>query len=185
MNVQTVRKNGYNMIAKLFDLQNFKIIPTVHCHTIKWLKVLMDEYKKDNEYLKVYQYLFYMTYPNPDDNPYFHWKESEKEEQIMQDIEGDFSTEDGNIAIALNKLRKMYETPTSRAYDGIAGMLDNLATYMKTTVITDGKDGNISGIIQAAKNYEAVRASFKGAFKDLQEEQQSRIRGDKNVAYDQ
>ena len=173
------------MIAKLFDLQNFKVVPTVHCHTISWLKILMDVYKEKDEYLKVYQYLFYMTYPSPDDNPYFHFKASEKEEQIMLDIEGDFSTEDPLIREALDNLKKMYETPTSRAYDGIAGMLDKLAKYMKNTEITDGKDGNISGIIQAAKNYEAVRASFKGAFKDLQEEQQSRIRGAKNVAYDQ
>ena len=33
------------MIAKLFDIQNFKIIPTIHCHTISWLKDIMDEYK--------------------------------------------------------------------------------------------------------------------------------------------
>ena len=173
------------MIAKLFDLQNFKIIPTVHCHTIKWLKILMDEYKEDDEYLKVYQYLYYMTYPSPDDNPYFHFIESEKEEQIISDIEGNFSTEDENIIIALRNLKKMYETPTSRAYDGISGMLDKLAKYMKTSEITDGKDGNINSLISAAKNFEAVRASFKGAFKDLHEEQTSRIRGDKNVAYDQ
>jgi hypothetical protein len=173
------------MIAKLFDIQNFKVIPTVHCHTLKWLKDIMDEYEADEEYLKVYQYLFYMTYPNPDDNPFFHFKASEKEEQILEDINAEFSTEDPLIKIALDKLQKMYETPTSRAYDGISGMLDKLAVYMKTTTITDGRDGNISGIIQAAKNFEAVRASFKGAFKDLQEEQQSRVRGDKGLAYDQ
>ena len=144
------------MIAKLFDIQNFKIIPTVHCYTISWLKDIMDEYKKDDEYLKVYQYLFYMTYPSPDDNPYFHFKLSEKEEQILDDIEANFSTEEPLILLALDNLKKMYETPTSRAYDGIAGMLDKLAKYMKTTDITDGRDGNITGIVQAAKNFEAV-----------------------------
>lgn len=173
------------MIAKLFELQNFKIVPTEHCYTIKWLKAIMDEYKEDKEYLKVYQYLFYMTYPSPDDNPYFHFIESDKEEQILEDIEANFSTEDDLVQEALVRIKKMYETPTSRAYDGIAGMLDKLAKYMKTTEITDGKDGNISALVQAAKNFEAVRASFKGAFKDLQEEQQTKIRGNKGQAYDQ
>ena len=173
------------MIAKLFDLQNFKIIPTVHCHTIKWLKILMDEYKEDDEYLKVYQYLYYMTYPSPDDNPYFHFKASEKEEEIIRAIEGNFSTEDKTIQIALRNLKKMYETPTSRAYDGIAGMLDKLATFMKSEAITTGRDGNMNAIIAAAKNYDQIRQSFKGAYKDLQEEQQSRVRGDKNIGYDQ
>lgn len=173
------------MIAKLFDLQNFEIVPTIHCHTISWLKAIMDEYEEDKEYLKVYQYLFYMTYPNPDDNPYFHFKASDKEEQILEDIQANFSTEDELVQEALQKLKVMYETPTSRAYDGIAGMLDKLAKYMKNTEITDGRDGNISGIIQAAKNFEQVRASFKGAYKDLKEEQEARVRGDKGLAYDQ
>ena len=38
----------------------------------------MDNYPDD--YLKIYQYLFYMTCPNPDMNPFFHTPEHEKEE---------------------------------------------------------------------------------------------------------
>jgi expansin (peptidoglycan-binding protein) len=78
----------------------------------------------------------------------------------------------------------MYETPTSRAYKGIASMLDRLARYMEITTITAGRDGNINSLISAAKNYEAIRQSFKGAYKDLQEEQSSRVRGGQGLAYD-
>lgn len=173
------------MIAKLFDIQNFKIIPTIHCHSIVWLKAIMDEYSEDEEYLKVYMYLFYMTYPSPDDNPYFHFKASQKEEQILEDIEANFSTECDMIQLALNNMKRMYETPTSRAYEGIAGMMDKLAVFMKSETITTGRDGNMSAIIQAAKSYDQIRQSFKGAFKDLQEEQESRVRGGKGLAYDQ
>ncbi|HPQ79773.1 MAG TPA: hypothetical protein PLG47_04935 [Candidatus Dojkabacteria bacterium] len=173
------------MIAKLFDIQNGKIVPTEHCYTIGWLKDIMDEYKENKEYLKVYMYLFYMTYPSPDVNPYFHIKDSEKEELILEDIKANFSVEDELVVLGLMKIKKMYETPTSRAYEGIAGMLDKLAKYMKTTDITDGRDGNITSLVTAAKNFEQVRASFKGAFKDLQEEQESRVRGGKGLGYDQ
>ena len=173
------------MIAKLFDIQNFKIIPTTHCYTILWLKNIMDEYEENKEYLKVYQYLFYMTYPSPDENPYFHFKSSEKSEQILEDIGAEFSTEDELVQIALRNLKKMYETPTSRAYEGIAGMMDKLAVFMKTETITTGRDGNMTAIISAAKSYDQIRQSFKGAYKDLQEEQQSRVRGDKGLGYDQ
>jgi hypothetical protein len=173
------------MIAKLFDIQNFKIIPTTHCYSILWLKNIMDEYAEEEEYLKVYMYLFYMRYPSPDDNPYFHFRASEKEEQIMLDIGANFLTEDDTIQIALRNLKKMYETPTSRAYDGIAGMMDKLAKFMKTEEITTGRDGNMSAIVAAAKSYDQIRQSFKGAYKDLQEETQSRVRGDKNIGYDQ
>jgi hypothetical protein len=55
---------------------------------------------------------------------------------------------------------------------------------MEATPITHGRDGNMNSIITAAKNYEAIRQSFKGAYKDLQEEQQSKVRGGQGLAYD-
>jgi hypothetical protein len=171
------------MIVKLFDIQNGKVIPTEHCYTLKALKMVMDNYP-DN-YIKIYQYLFYMTCPNPDLNPFFYTPDLDKESLILDQIEADFSTEDEDIYIALQFCQRMYETPTSRAYKGIASMLDRLGRYMETTPITHGRDGNITALVNAAKNYEAIRASFKGAYKDLQEEQSSRVRGGIGMAYDQ
>jgi len=171
------------MIVKLFDIQNGKVIPTEHCYTLKALKVVMDNYP-DN-YIKIYQYLFYMTCPNPDLNPFFYTPDLDKESLILDQIEADFSTEDEDVYIALQFCQRMYETPTSRAYKGIASMLDRLGRYMETTPITHGRDGNITALVNAAKNYEAIRASFKGAYKDLQEEQSSRVRGGIGMAYDQ
>jgi hypothetical protein len=143
----------------------------------------MDEYPDD--YLKIYMYLFYMCCPNPDLNPFFFTPDVDKESLVLQQIGAEFSTEDETIFIALKFCEKMYETPTSRAYKGIASMLDRLARYMEVTTITAGRDGNINSLIAAAKNYEAIRASFKGAYKDLQEEQSSRVRGGIGTAYDQ
>jgi hypothetical protein len=171
------------MIVKLFDIQNGKVIPTEHCYTLKALKDVMDNYPDD--YIKIYQYLFYMTCPNPDLNPFFYTPDIDKEQLILEQIGAEFSTEDEDIHIALQFCQRMYETPTSRAYKGIASMLDRLGRYMETTPITHGRDGNITALVNAAKNYEAIRASFKGAYKDLQEEQSSRVRGGIGMAYDQ
>lgn len=171
------------MIIKLFEVQNNVVVPTEHCYTLKALKDIMDEYPDD--YLKIYQYLFYMTCPNPDMNPFFYTPDTDKEHMIMTQIEGEFSTEDDTVFTALKFCERMYETPTSRAYKGIASMLDRLARYMETATITTGRDGNMNSLISAAKNYEAIRQSFKGAYKDLQEEQQSKVRGGIGMAYDQ
>ena len=171
------------MIVKLFDIQNGKVIPTEHCYTLKALKVVMDNYP-DN-YIKIYQYLFYMTCPNPDLNPFFYTPEVDKESLILDQIEADFSTEDEDVFIALQFCQRMFETPTYRAYKGIASMLDRLARYMETTTITAGRDGNINSLVAAAKNFDQIRASFKGVYKDLQEEQSSRVRGGIGMAYDQ
>jgi hypothetical protein len=171
------------MIVKLFDIQNGKVIPTEHCYTLKALKIVMDNYP-DN-YIKIYQYLFYMTCPNPDLNPFFYTPEVDKESLILDQIEADFSTEDEDVFIALQFCQRMFETPTYRAYKGMASMLDRLARYMETTTITAGRDGNINSLVAAAKNFDQIRASFKGVYKDLQEEQSSRVRGGIGMAYDQ
>lgn len=170
-------------MVRLFDISNGKVVPTEHCYTINYLKGIMDHYP-DN-YIKIYCYLFYMTCPNPDLNPYFDVPEDDKEELIMRDIDADFMSDDDIIEAALDGCRKLYDTPTWRAYRGIKTMLDRLAHYMETTPISHGRDGNITALVNAAKNYEAIRASFKGAYKDLQEEQQSKIRGGAGMAYDQ
>ena len=170
------------MLVKLFDIQNNKVVPSEHCYTLKALKDIMENYPED--YLKIYQYLFYMTCPNPDMNPFFHTPDIDKEHLILQQIEAEFSPEDDDIHVSLQFCQRMYETPTSRAYKGIATMLDRLGRYMETTPISHGRDGNITALVNAAKNYEAIRNSFKGAYKDLQEEQQSRVRGGLGMAYD-
>jgi len=114
-----------------------------------------------------------------------HDLEHEKEDIIVEEIALEESTEDSKIRYALDMCTKMYETPTSRAYMGIKKALDNIATYMANTQITDGRDGNISQIRAVAKDFDSIRQSFKGAYKDLQEEQQSNVRGGIGLGYDQ
>jgi len=171
------------MTIKLFDIENGVVVPTEHCYTLKALKDVMDEYPE--EHLKIYLYLFYMSCPNPDLNPFFYTPEMDKEDLILKQINSDFSVEDDSIHKALQFCQKMYETPTSRAYKGIASMLDRLARYMETQSITDGRDGNINSIVSAAKNFDQIRSSFKGVYKDLQDEQSSKVRGGIGMAYDQ
>jgi hypothetical protein len=170
-------------MVKIFDLQNGVVVPTEHCYTLNFLKRIMDEYP-DN-YMTIYMYLFYMTCPNPDMNPFFDTPENEKEELIISQLNVDFSTEDDAILAALELCKKLYETPTYRAFMGIKHMLDRLAKYMETTTIEHGRDGNINSLVNAAAKFEQIRISFKGAYKDLMEEQKSQVRGGQHLAYDQ
>ncbi len=171
------------MIVKLFDIQNGKVIPSEHCYTLKTLKTIIEEYPE--EHLQIFQYVFYMTYPNPDLNPFFTTPELEKEFIILREIDADFSTEDDLVQDALKLCRQLYETPTYRAYKGIQSMLDKLARYMEQTPIEHGRDGNINSIVNAAAKFEQIRSSFKGAYSDLMEEQKSTVRGGQGLAYDQ
>ncbi len=170
-------------MIRLFDIQNGKVVPTEHCYTIKTLKSIMDEYGDDA--LKVYAYVFYMTCPSPDANPFFDVPEADKEDLILKEVDADFSTDDDRIYAAIKLCEKLYQTPTYRAYMGIKTMLDRLARYMETTEIEHGRDGNITALVNAAAKFEAIRQSFKGTLKDLEEEQQSQVRGGQSLAYDQ
>ena len=169
-------------MIRLFEISNNTVIPTEHRHTIKWLKAIIDEYP-DN-HLNVLAYIFYMTCPNQE-NPYFNLPEEIREDNIEEDIEINFDTEDEIIQTALKKAEGLYETPSVRAYKGISKMLDNLSDYMGETKIVHGRDGNISALVQAAKNFQAIRESFKGVAKDLEAEQQAHVRGNQSLGYDQ
>lgn len=170
-------------MIKFLEIQGGVIIPTEHCYIINWLKDIMDKYP-DN-YLKIYAYLFYMTCNSDELNPYFNMPETEKEEVILRDVDADFSTDDDLIVRALENATLLYETSTTRAYKGISSMLDRLATYMEKTPITHGRDGNINSLLTAGAKYDAIRNSFKGAYRDLKEEQQTRTRGGGELGYDQ
>lgn len=170
-------------MVRLFDIQNGQVVPSEHCYTLNSLKRIMDEYGE--EAVKVYAYLFYMTCPNPDLNPFFDVPEQDKEELILAEVDGDFSGEDESIRGALKVCQKMYETPTYRAYQGIKIALDNMATFMATEKPTSGRDGSATALLRIAERFDSVRQSFKGVYRDLQEEQQSSVRGGQRLAYDQ
>ena len=170
-------------MVRLFDIENGKVIPTEHCYTLKFLKDIME--KHPEHFLKIYMYLFYMTCPNPDMNPFFDVPEEDKEELVLKEVEIDFSVDDEEIVYALKMCSKMYETPTFRAYQGIKIFLDNMAKSLATETLTFGRDGSSPALLRMAEKYDEVRQSFKGVYKDLMEEQKSSVRGGQNLAYDQ
>ena len=167
------------MLVKLFDIQNGKVIPSEHCYSIKTLKKVMDEYP--DTFMSVYLYIFYMSCPDPDMNPFFNMTEHEKEDIIIEEIEFEESTEDEVIINAM----KLYHTPTYRAYKGIKTMLDRLARYMEKTQIEHGRDGNLTALVNTAAKFDSIRQSFKGAYNDMKDEQKSQVRGGQGLAYDQ
>ena len=171
------------MIVRLFDVQNGKAVPAESCYTLASLKAVMEAFP--DTYMSVYQYVFYMTCPNPDLNPFFNLPEHEKEDMIIEEVQLEESPEDEVIIKAIETCKKLYETPTYRAYKGIKSMLDRLARYMETTSIEHGRDGNINSLVNAAAKFEQIRNSYKGAFSDMKQEQERHVRGGQGLAYDQ
>jgi hypothetical protein len=170
-------------MVRLFDISNGAVIPSEHCYTLKDLKAVIEAYPTDH--IDVFAYVFYMTCPNPDLNPFFDVVETDKETLILRQLNPSFSVEDPVVINAVKLCEQLYETPTLRSYMGIKKMLDKLAKYMETAPIEAGRDGNIMALVNTAAKFESIRQSFKGAYKDLMEEQQSQVRGGQQLAYDQ
>lgn len=169
-------------MIKLLDVENGVVKSTVHCKTIKWLKIIQDKFPKNA--LKIYAYLFYMAH-NGEDNPYFNVKVELREDFIVADLDIDFSLDTFEIIDALERITVLYETPTTRAYNAMKIMLDNITDYIGTAKITVGKEGNLPTLIRLAKEFDGIRQSFKGVAKDLAEEQRITPRGGGDLAYDQ
>jgi len=169
------------MNIRLFEIESGTVKPTEHCYMISWLNKIIEEYPE--EHLKVLAYVFYMT-NKTHENPYANIVEEEREERIQRDLQPQFFTEDETILKAIDELTKLYETPTRRAYNGIKVMLDNMSTYLAETQITDGRDGNIRGMLAAAKEFKHIRASYKGAMEDVEEETKVQARGKSFLPYD-
>jgi hypothetical protein len=171
------------MIVRIFDIENGKVIPSEHCYTLNFLKSIIDAHPKDH--MEILQYLFYMSCPNPEMNPFFNVPEHEKEDIVIEEIGLTVSLEDELIIKGLERCKQLYETPTFRAYVGIKSMLDRLAKYMETTAIEHGRDGNINSLVNAAAKFDQIRQAYKGAFVDMKQEQESTVRGGQGLAYDQ
>ena len=57
-------------------------------------------------------------------------------------------------------------------------------TYLKNTPVTDGRDGNIGPLLRVAKEFKAVRESFKGVQDDVIAESKVKARGKSKLPYD-
>jgi len=170
-------------MIRLFEISGKAVIPTEHCKVIPWLKII--EVKWPEKSIQLYGYIFYMTNPGPE-NPYFNLKEDFREETILQDMPGlEPFLEEDEIIHAIERAKKLFETPAVRAYKGIATMLDNMSDYMAEHKISTGRDGNMASLISLGKNYKELRDSFKGIQKELEDEQAINVRGDLDLAYDQ
>lgn len=171
------------MLIKMFDVQDGVLIPTEHCYALKSIKEVIEAFP-DN-YLKVLLYIFYMTCPDPEKNPFFNIPEDEKESVILGEVKIDFSMDNPVITNAVSFCNKIYDTPTKRAYEGMKIMMDKIADFFKKQQLSTGRDGSLDSMTRTAKDYQKLRESFKGIEKDYNEEIKNRVLGNRFKGYDQ
>lgn len=170
------------MHIKIFDVKDGNIIVNEECLTIPELKAVIDVYEDP---IPPLSYLYYMYDPT---SSYHNLPEEEKETTIMEDYQGEYTTEDETIINAATKLKKLYTTPTMQFYLDMKELLFKLGAYGKTTAISSGKDGNYSAMQSQIKAVGTTIKEFKFLEETVQKELEDRnmtSRGNKKLAYDE
>jgi hypothetical protein len=168
-------------MINLFDVQNKIPVPAAVCYMIPEIAAVIKKYPK--EYLKALAYIFFTTCPDSM-NPYIDLPEDQREEVVIADQQPfKFSLEDTTIAMARDKCRILFETPSLRAFVGAKKALDRVGIYLAETEITDGKDGSAMNIDRFMSKLGEYRKTYKEAESDLREEQ-AKVRGSLKLRYD-
>ena len=166
----------------LFDVQDQRVVPSVHCYAIPWLKKIMDHFP--NDYLEIYKYIFYLTCPDSTLNPYRNIAEDDRDTVLLADLKPTFYLEDLLILETIERCKKMYETPVLRAFVGAKKMLDKVATYLDVEEITDGQEGNATTIRGIMKELPDYWNTYRKMEEELNKDQ-AKVRGGNKIRYDQ
>ncbi len=166
----------------LFEVQNDVVVPDeVAVRLLPWLRQVREKFSTN--YLQVYAYLFFMSCWDGR-NIYINKPDEEREQSIIEDLYIDFSLDDPVIVVALEKCRKLYETPMVRAFKAAKGMVDKVSIYLDTATPTDGKFSNIPDIDKFMNKLPDYIDAYEQIGEKLKVEQ-SKIRGNRAIAYDQ
>jgi len=172
-------------LGKIFEMVNGVIIPKEDCKIIVPIKNCLDKYYEKNP--KIIAYLHYIKSMNKDDNPYADVPLERREEQIVYDLKLEIDTQDPIILDALQCVEGLYYSTFYGLYKGIKSMMDKIGKTLETEEIDfTAREGNAANILKLMEKYEALRKSFKSAYRDFEEEQgQLHVRGGGELAYDE
>lgn len=169
------------MKISIFEIVNGKIIVNQHCLMIPELKAVIDFYEDP---LPALAYLYYRYDPA---STYLNTPEDEREEIIMIDFPGEYTTEDEVLIEASSKLEKLYMTPTKRYYLDNKILLEKLGAFGRDNEISTGRDGNYASMLSQIKSVGKTIEEFKLLEKIVEQEAEelsSKVRGGKKLAYD-
>lgn len=166
------------MAIRIFDVEDKQVVINEHCLLIPELKAVYEEYENP---IPVFSYLYFMTDPT---SPYGNIEEDAREEIIMEDYPGDYTSEDIYVRMAMDKLKKLYETPTRRLFMAAKRNLETLAHYLSTTEMKDGKDGNLGEIYRIQTGLAKLVLGFKD-LERLKDDEEGTARGNTELGYDE
>jgi hypothetical protein len=168
------------MIPKIFDIENNKLVINEHILSIPELKKV---YEKYDDPIPALLFLRNMTDP---EGPYNQLDEFDKEDAILYDFPGEYTTEDDEIIAALAKLKSLNTSETYRYYLANKELLDKLSRYATSVDVTDGKNGNLPELIALVKSTGKTIQEYNILKKETERElKKLKARGGEHFSYDE
>lgn len=160
--------------VNLFSVKNGKATITDHCYTNTYYSNIIKIYG-ESDAVKIFTVFQYMADLNPETNPYANVSEIEKLEVIIRacahDLPLTVDWDDELLQEGIELTRKLFETPTYRAYLSIKGMRDKLTEEMNIVDISMYKeDGNVGEVKKALEVYEIINESARKAYSEFESE---------------
>lgn len=166
------------MSLRIFDISENQVVVNEHVLLVPELKAIVDNYEDP---IPPLCYVYYMTEPF---SPYFNLPAEEKEERILEDYEGDYTSDDELIFKAVEKLSKLCETPTMRLFRQSKVALLRLGNHLESMMIRDEeKGGNLATLLTALKSIAKINEEYSRFEKQVEEEY--RTRGNSQLGYDE
>jgi hypothetical protein len=159
---------------KLFDIKDGKATITNHCYTISYLKDIIDTYGEKIA-VKIFTVFQYMSDLNPETNPLANIAEDEKLETVVRACASDLPlTIDWNDDIFVEGIeltRKLFETPTYRAYLSVKTLRDNMIKTLGNAHTSVSKDdGNTAELTRGLSMLETLNEAAKKAYSEFEAE---------------
>lgn len=173
------------MNVKFLELQDGKVVLTEICYTSKTLKEVIRVFKKDKNYMKVFNFLFHLYCPDPLRNPFLNVPEHEKEDMLMREFEIDFSLDEDVFELAKKFTEKIFTTPTRRFYLDCKVGLEKQGEYLRETQISTGRDGNDTTYLATLKAVGVINDQFAKVEKAYEAELKASVRGGSERSYDE
>ncbi len=162
-------------IPRIINVEKGKVVIDEYILSVPELKEVWNTYQE----IVYLQYLFARFDP---ESPYFSYEESERLDKILQDHPCDVN--DFVMIKAINKCEELYDTPIRKILKGTKKAIENLSTYLETTELEAGHNGNLAQVVTTIKSLPQILKSYQDVEQAYKTEVQ-RNRGDSQSAIDE
>lgn len=154
------------MITDLFTIENKKVKPTLHCQLIPEFKQILDKYEARG--VDMLAYAFYYACPFKSINPYADFSDDEREDVLKKSFV--VFPDNPDVLLAIETMKKLYETTSMRYFTMNKKNLHDIMDYLDSTIITDGKEGNLSERLKIAEKCSKIKIEFDELEKNVEAE---------------